>query len=365
MGLLALLLPALAGAQSVSDLHFEDDGATLTDTDLAEMMNVAGCKCSRSVQISFGFTRAGTEGGLYVVSGRGCLDSDATIKSTCTTLARLRLESADPTVDVSTNVATVLGGCDEDEGDDTLYVLADVDDQDTWTELASVAFPRDTKPPTKPTGGKVVAGEELAEVAYTIDTDADTTGVRYQVLCSVNEAPVFSSPAEEIFTSAEDLCGAAGDVKAAYVCGKAQSGADSVTVSGLTNGVSYAFWVVSVDAAGNPSDPVSLGTAVPAEEEDLFERYKAAGGSADGGNCFIATAAYGDYGHPQVRVLRAFRDQVLAPTAAGRWFVDTYYALSPGAARIIADSPVLRAATRVALYPVVWLAGHAIEEPTP
>lgn len=45
--------------------------------------------------------------------------------------------------------------------------------------------------------------------------------------------------------------------------------------------------------------------------------------------CYIATMAYGDYDHPQVMVLREFRDEVLARSRAGRWFIKTYYRYSP------------------------------------
>ena len=45
--------------------------------------------------------------------------------------------------------------------------------------------------------------------------------------------------------------------------------------------------------------------------------------------CYIATMAYGDYDHPQVMVLRRFRDENLLPTVAGRLFVKFYYWISP------------------------------------
>jgi len=45
--------------------------------------------------------------------------------------------------------------------------------------------------------------------------------------------------------------------------------------------------------------------------------------------CYIATMAYGSYDHPQVMILRQFRDQVLAQSLFGRWFIDRYYHYSP------------------------------------
>jgi len=52
----------------------------------------------------------------------------------------------------------------------------------------------------------------------------------------------------------------------------------------------------------------------------------------EAGACFIATAVYGDYDHPQVRELRSFRDQVLMRSTAGRRFVRWYYRVGPGMA---------------------------------
>jgi hypothetical protein len=73
-----------------------------------------------------------------------------------------------------------------------------------------------------------------------------------------------------------------------------------------------------------------------------------------GGGCFIATAAYGSYLDPHVRVLRSFRDDVLARTAPGRAFIRFYYANSPPIAGYIAQHEELRAATRFALTPLVF-----------
>ncbi len=75
---------------------------------------------------------------------------------------------------------------------------------------------------------------------------------------------------------------------------------------------------------------------------DIVEKY-----------CFIATAAYGDPSHPDVEVLRQFRDRYLKKSRAGRAFVDFYYRYSPPVARFVEKHPVLRELSRILLYPAV------------
>lgn len=47
------------------------------------------------------------------------------------------------------------------------------------------------------------------------------------------------------------------------------------------------------------------------------------------GACYIATMVYGDYNHPQVMVLRKFRDDYLSARCWGRHFIKIYYKYSP------------------------------------
>ena len=51
--------------------------------------------------------------------------------------------------------------------------------------------------------------------------------------------------------------------------------------------------------------------------------------SGSSGGCYIATMAYGNYDHPQVMILRQFRDDVLSKSQFGKWFIKTYYFYSP------------------------------------
>ena len=47
------------------------------------------------------------------------------------------------------------------------------------------------------------------------------------------------------------------------------------------------------------------------------------------GGCYVATAVYGSYDCPEVWTLRRYRDNTLARTFYGRFFIHTYYAISP------------------------------------
>jgi hypothetical protein len=79
----------------------------------------------------------------------------------------------------------------------------------------------------------------------------------------------------------------------------------------------------------------------------------AAAAVAGGGGCFIATAAYGSYEAPYVKLLRDFRDQVLLTNGAGQWFVEQYYSYSPPAADWIREREAVKSVVRLALVPLI------------
>jgi len=83
------------------------------------------------------------------------------------------------------------------------------------------------------------------------------------------------------------------------------------------------------------------------------------GGSS---KCFIATAAYGTPMASEVRYLRAFRDQYLLTSEAGRQFVDMYYRYSPAAADWLRSHDGMRAAVRSMLSPLVALSRWMVSE---
>jgi hypothetical protein len=71
--------------------------------------------------------------------------------------------------------------------------------------------------------------------------------------------------------------------------------------------------------------------------------------------CFIATACFGFYDAPEVRILRRFRDEVMAGSQTGRRLIKIYYRVSPPLARILDQSPWMRWMIRtLCLRPLVW-----------
>jgi hypothetical protein len=99
----------------------------------------------------------------------------------------------------------------------------------------------------------------------------------------------------------------------------------------------------------DPPDPP------PAIESSSSPAPLAGGSGGGGGGCFIATAAYGDYDHPNVQILREFRDRYLLTNCMGRIFVDTYYRYSPTLARLAANSKSIQAVARLNLMPVIGM----------
>jgi hypothetical protein len=110
------------------------------------------------------------------------------------------------------------------------------------------------------------------------------------------------------------------------------------------------------DGGQGDEDGVKNGVIVDPSSLGIPSSTPPSSGGGGGGGCFIATACFGDYNHPFVKVLREFRDRVLLTTNGGRAFVRWYYRHSPKYARMIAGSEILKAMTRISLLPLVCIA---------
>ncbi len=77
--------------------------------------------------------------------------------------------------------------------------------------------------------------------------------------------------------------------------------------------------------------------------------------SGSSGDCYIATMAYGDYDHPQVMILRQFRDEVLDKSSFGKWFIKTYYHYSPKLVERLKNKKTVNSIIRKALNQFIKL----------
>lgn len=73
------------------------------------------------------------------------------------------------------------------------------------------------------------------------------------------------------------------------------------------------------------------------------------------GGCYIATMAYGDYDHPQVMVLRQFRDSYLSKRNWGKKFIKFYYANSPRWVETLKDHKHINSLIRKTLDYFVYI----------
>lgn len=158
------------------------------------------------------------------------------------------------------------------------------------------------------------------------------------------------------------------------------------TLTGLENGADYrlhvtayaqqryVFAVTAWPAFDTPLDSEFSATvtadigpqsgSLPSNEVvDFPEPIVAFPDLPDKGGCFIATAAFGQYGADQVRLLRRFRDEVLMTHAPGRAFVAWYYRHSPRAAAALEAHPGLKPLARAMLLPIIFMAALALHAP--
>lgn len=299
--------------------------------------------------------------------------------------------------------------CPINEQSRNVFAIID-DNQDGFDEGGedhsfSLAINTDTQAPNQPLDIKVTGGEGSINVSWDLPTNAEDINF-FQLLCAREDgvAESFDSHTEQYLTArmacesanvddgttpvpasnlvstssqslmdgglvdagstdagtstvdagtpSSDLPATLAELNPNAICGQAAGIASELKASGLENGVRYRIVLAVVDQARNVS-AFDLGVATPEPVTDGWEQYLDNGGQAKGEYCFVATAAYGDYEHPWVLVLRDFRDHTLAQFGAGQRFIDWYYREGPAYAAAINQSPARKLAARVVLFPLV------------
>jgi hypothetical protein len=281
-----------------------------------------------------------------------------------------------------------VGTCYSDRaGTNNIFALIDEQGAGTTFQLdQTVQVPFDLQPPSPVANPSSVGVENAVKVQWDA-ISGSTTDIRgYQVLCARQDgSPVFAQRTNDpVYIRPADVAGcnpsATGVPDAGPTTADAGAVVDPTSFEGLdprficsgeigatgnearidVGGADPALGpneairtiVVTIDNARNYAS-VAAGSASPSPVRDAWEVYKDDGGQADGGFCFVATAAYGNYDHPYVRILRHFRDHTLARTATGRAFIRWYYRHSPPWAAALRRHPWARVAAQVALFPLV------------
>jgi len=136
----------------------------------------------------------------------------------------------------------------------------------------------------------------------------------------------------------------------------------TVTIPGFSASSEVALLIVNAadvdDHRANFSTDGSSQNVSEPTGGSVYAVSSATNSGGGGGGCFIATAAYGSYLHPQVQILRDFRDHFLLTNAPGRAFVAFYYRTSPPLADFISRHELLRGVVRAALTPVIASVAH-------
>ena len=140
-----------------------------------------------------------------------------------------------------------------------------------------------------------------------------------------------------------------------YICAtSSSSSANSLTISGLTNETPYQVMLLAVDFHGNYSGTFLTSTVTPHAVTDFWEDLHDQGSKVQGGLCLLSETYGDDSGLTQG--LRAFRDDSLAGSRAGRWLIRSYYATLGQLGGAVHGSLALRIASGTLMFPAVALA---------
>lgn len=391
------LVPSLAHAQfAVNSVIFKDGDTTLANDELNRYFNRARCLCAKNndftveIQLTTEPTNTTTDTfEVWAGQPNACKSSTAnngngpdSTDPTCVNVTPASLDGVQIT-DITT-VNHVIEGleaadfmqadCNVGVAQISLYFFTVNNGQ--YSDATVTNNPQYAIDGTRPNA------PDLSDTAAPLATDGgisvDTTdltlpnGESMQLLCVDEDGngPASAKPVQ--FLSPDDACDSTSNqanqynefLRAKYACSDiAQTVSGSIKAEGLSNGTAYDVYLINIDAAGNPSEPTlatTAGKVTPIAGQNFWDVYEQANGKAEGGKgaapCFIATAAHGDYQHPHVVLLRRFRDKFLLSNTVGTSFVDWYYTHSPKYARLIKDSPILRAAVRTALWPATLTA---------
>jgi predicted phosphodiesterase len=130
-----------------------------------------------------------------------------------------------------------------------------------------------------------------------------------------------------------------------------------VTVDPANNtAIAQEIFVASVDDTAVPEIITVYPTPITYDTLTFSLKPTSLKPTGGGSGCFIATAAFGSYFDPSVKILRDFRDKFLFTNHVGQSFVNWYYKVSPPLADLISSREIMKTIARILLLPAVGFA---------
>jgi hypothetical protein len=251
-------------------------------------------------------------GGTYSIKGRSYTSSSGTVSNGDTVTVQL-ISSGN--YSTTTNTTLTIGGISDTFSVTTKAASPDmIPDQFTFTDQIDVAL------------STVITSNTITVSGITSTTPISITGGTY----SINGGS---------YTSADGTVNPDDTVTVQQTSSGSHSTTTDATLT--IGGISDTFSVTTISSSSGGGGEGGGGGG------------GGEGGGGGGGGCFIATAAFGSPMAGQVEILRQFRDRYLLTNAPGQKFVAWYYHSGPAAANYIKDKPLIKAAIRIALYPLI------------
>jgi Cysteine-rich secretory protein family len=269
----------------------DQTGAVLSTLITSNTITVTGITSTSPISIT---------GGTYSINGGPYTSASGTVSNSDTVTVQL---TSSGNYSTTTNATLTIGGISDTFSVTTESAPPDMTpDQFTFTDQTDAAL------------SAVITSNTITVTGITSTTPISITGGTY----SINGGP---------YTSADGTV----------------NPEDTVTVQQTSSG-SHSTTTDATLTIGGISDTFSVTT---------IRGSNSTSSSSGGGGCFIATAAFGSPLAGQVEILRQFRDRYLLTNDLGRKFVSWYYRNGPVAAQYIKDKPLIKAAVRMALYPLI------------
>ena len=363
------------------------DHASMAANRAAQFWTGTGCDMVENRSTTAMMCRSLTDMGIGADKGISIQDIDALVG---TNGFQLKLSIYDVFAGFNTNK-----GCAPEESDKTIWTLMDTD-SDGMLEFSRAQIAgkipgntstpgagMDTYPPPAPVNLSASPSETSIVLNWSAPTSRASDINSYQALCSRADGTQAKSKAPAaLYQTTATLCGlpndpglliAAGsagttvdagaiplpqplqDLDAAFICGESQtSTTTSMTIDGLQNNVPYYVLLLAIDLHGNYSGTYLTETITPVPVIDFWDLLHKRDSTAEGGLCLLAET-YGD-DSALTGALRAFRDDTLGGSRAGRWLTEAYYASLARLGAVVHGSIALRVVAAVLLAPLVVLA---------